>query len=314
MTTTNVRPLFKYIGGKTWMRDYLRTTVKTQLFQNPIIDTYCEPFVGGLGAFLSVYDVLINHNIKHVILNDINSKIISLYQQVSNNPARLLNDYMTLENAFSAAIPNSARARNKKTEQALLKQDLKAAEAYFKKIRAAFNTTQSKEDCAAHFLFLQSHCFNGVYRENSKGEYNTPFNWEPKTFTRNKIEEKIKGLQTVFSKFNITFESKSFELLQLNTHTLYYLDPPYINEALVENKYNKDVFSANKQLQLIKKIDGVPFIYSNHDHVLLIDEFNKHSKPFTVQRIPRKNIISASANSRKQDKTEILVSSTTNQK
>ena len=52
-----VNPPFKYIGGKTWLKDKLRAKVKHQVSKNKFT-AFCEPFCGGLGAFLNVYDIL----------------------------------------------------------------------------------------------------------------------------------------------------------------------------------------------------------------------------------------------------------------
>lgn len=51
MKQQSVSPLFKYIGGKSWLKDELNNTVNKVLKDNPNIDTYIEPFAGGLGAF-----------------------------------------------------------------------------------------------------------------------------------------------------------------------------------------------------------------------------------------------------------------------
>ena len=58
-----VNPPFKYIGGKYWLQKELSILVKKQLAKNCHIDTYCEPFCGGLGAFLNIYHILLENNI-----------------------------------------------------------------------------------------------------------------------------------------------------------------------------------------------------------------------------------------------------------
>lgn len=308
MDNNKVSPLFNYIGGKTWLKSYLIKEVES--LSNTKIDSYCEPFAGGLGAFLGVAELLLEKNIKNITLNDINKKLINLYCAVKDKPQELIATYIKIETDYKKLIPSDALLLHKTKDKIILKEKLKPAELFFQNKRKLFNKEEEQLSSASLLLFLQGHCFNGVYRENTKGEYNTPFNWESKTYTEENISKKIMNLNNLFRKFNIAFTSVSFEDIKYSHNCLYYLDPPYLNEdELVENKYNKSGFSLEKQKELINKIKNVPFIYSNHDSNILIDEFNTIGKNVKIQKIARKNIISASTESRKKDKIEILVSS-----
>ncbi len=306
MDYQKVGTIFNYIGGKTWLRDELRNAVNQVVKKNKIT-SYVEPFAGGLGAFLGIYDVLLENNIKNVILNDINKKIIHFYGIVNQNKECLLEEYMKIENEYVKTIPQKAFALKKTKDKEDLKKLLKNSEIYFKTIRDKFNGSENTIISAAYFLFLQNHCFNGVYRESSKGDYNTPFNWDTKIYEEQKIDQKLSLVKEVFSHFNIQFSSGSFESLKVNKSTLLYLDPPYINEDLIENQYNKSGFGLDKQKKLIDFIKDKKFIYSNHDHPILTEEFNKLNRKILINKISRKNIISASNESRKKDKIEILV-------
>lgn len=306
MEHKKVKTLFKYIGGKSWLKDHLRKEILLLVeTKHPI--AYVEPFAGGLGAFLNIYDILLDGGVKTVILNDINAKLINFYKVVANSPEELINGYMKIESAYAKTIPLNATSFHPVKDKLKSKESLKEAEIFFKNIRHEFNEEKDNLRSAIQLLFLQNHCFNGVYRENSMGKYNTPFNWGTKVFQENAIREKVLDVNHVFKKLNVIFSIGSFENIEYKKNTLYYLDPPYINDDVIENKYNKDSFGADKQTLLIEKISLVPFIYSNHDNELLLNEFVKIKKPFKVMRIPRKNIISASNESRKTDKIEILV-------
>lgn len=309
MKNKKVMTLFNYIGGKGWLRDQLRLSIEESLNKNKSLDTYVEPFAGGLGAFLNIYDLLKNNNIKNVILNDINKKLITFYQIVQNKPQDLVSKYLVLEKNFAKKIPQEVLVLHKTKDKDKLKVLLKEAENYYKEIRKEYNTLTDSLEIASRLLFLQNHCFNGVYRENSKGEYNTPFNWEGKIYTEQKIQDKVNTVHDIFKLFNITFSTESFLNLNYNIKTLYYLDPPYINEIeALENQYHQDSFNVEKQKLLIEKIQHSAFIYSNHDNSILLEEFTKHNIKIEVLKIARKNIISASNESRKNDKMEILIS------
>lgn len=309
MADKKTMTLFNYIGGKTWLKEHLKKEVDVILSQKKLTH-YVEPFAGGLGAFLGVYDTLLNHGVKNIILNDINAKLINFYTIVRDNPEALIKQYHNLETAFNMTIPEQSKLLHKTKDKVVLKTLLKPCEENYKQVRDNFNQQQSPELSAASLLFLQNHCFNGVYRENSKGGYNTPFNWEAKLYTEEKIREKVLSVHNLFKQFNIQFSNVSFEDINFNDYSLYYLDPPYINEVeALENQYHKDSFNVEKQKQLIKKISKSSFIYSNHDNELLLKEFQNYSLNTQIKKIARKNIISASNESRKTDKLEILVSS-----
>jgi DNA adenine methylase Dam len=308
MEHKKVKTLFKYIGGKGWLKDSLRIEV-SRLIKTNNLTTYVEPFTGGLGAFLGVYDILFEGGIKTIVLNDINAKLINFYKSVADSPQELIKEYSAIEKQFGKTIPIEAKSLHPIKDKDKLKQLLKEAESFFKTIRSKFNVEKSELKSSAQLLFLQKHCFNGVYRENSSGEYNTPFNWDAKEFPEEQIRQKVQDVNEVFKMFEVVFKIGSFENLEYKKNTLYYLDPPYINENITENKYNKDSFGVDKQKLLIEKISSVPFIYSNHENDLLIKEFSKYSQTISIKKIPRKNIISASSESRKTDKIEILVTS-----
>lgn len=303
-----IKPLFNYIGGKSWLANDLKQTTINILEKNKNIENYTEPFVGGMGAFLSIYDILLKYNIKNIFLNDINNKIINFYNNIINNPYDLINEYNLIENKFKETIPKKAFDLHKTKDKEELKKLLINANSFYINIREDFNIKNNinlKE--SIYLLFLQNHCFNGVYRENLKGQYNTPFNWEAKIFSKEIIEKKILEINGLFKKFNINFSSLSFEKLEYNNNTLYYLDPPYINEKTIENKYNKNGFDNEKQKLLINKIKTTNFIYSNHDNDMIINEFIKYNINYNIKKIPRKNIISSSNESRKNDKIEVLI-------
>lgn len=308
MKQQTVSPLFKYIGGKSWLKDELNKTVNAVLKAYPHIDTYIEPFAGGLGAFLGVADSLIKNNIKKVILNDINIKLIQFYKNVYTQSDLLIEKYMQVENAYAATVPAIFFTYDKKKDKELVKTSLIQASQFFNQIRNAFNAEQDPIMNSAYLLFLQTHCFNGIYRENSKGGYNTPYNWDARIITEEKTREKINNVLSVFNKFDIRFSTGSYASLDYSLNALYYLDPPYLNEEnILENAYHKDGFGIFEQEDLIDKVKDSCFIYSNHSSEILITMFQSKNINISVKEIARKNIISASNESRKTDKIEILL-------
>jgi DNA adenine methylase len=303
-TIKTIQPLFKYIGGKSWLREKLRKQVFEAL-KSKEISTYVEPFAGGLGSFLNIYDILLENNVKNVILSDINKILIETYYNIHHNPQKLIQEFLYIEYQFVQLVDKNWKAIQNKNE---LKLNLQEAEKFFNLIKKDFNQDKNLANIqqSARLIFLQKHSFNGIYRENSKGEYNTPFNWSG-SHMLDSIETKVNEMNKLFHQFNLEFITKSFEELDYNQDTLYYLDPPYLNEKIGENKYHKNSFDISKQLLLIQKIKDVSFIYSNHKSETLLHEFNK-IEGVNIQEIARKNIMSSNTQSRKEDKIEILIS------
>lgn len=306
MEHRKIKPILKYIGGKTWMREHLRKEVSC-ILKKQSINHYSEPFSGALGAFLGVYDILIDNNIQKVTLNDLNQHLIFLYSNLKNNKKDLLLSIQNIENEFIKTIPNETFKLHKIKDKEKIKNLLEYANIFYKEKREEFNQLNKKGTSdSALFLFLQSHCFNGIYRENKKGDYNTPFNWEAKRIDLNSIEQKIDELNYVFSCFDIEFSNKSYDQLVYNQNTLYYVDPPYINEKnLIENKYNSNIFTLKDQIKLISLLKNKNFIYSNHNNKQILDLLNEN-KNIDVKYISRKNTISSNNESRKNDKIEVL--------
>ena len=303
MTKKIVKPLFKYIGGKSWLRNELSIELNKILAFNPKLDTYVEPFAGGLGAFLGIYETLIQYNVKNVILADINLGLINLYGHIYKEKDALIENTISIERNFLNFIPDNIKNINDKIE---IKNLLRGAEQFFKEIRKDFNHHKNENTIiqSSRLIFLQKHSFNGVYRENSRGEYNTPFNWSGSSMLGT-IENRVNELFDVFNLFNIQFITDSYQKIDYSINSVYYLDPPYINEQIIENKYNKDSFDLKEQLSLIEAIKNLNFIYSNHYSEILIKEL-KNNPNIDIKKIARKNIMSSNAETRKTDKFEML--------
>lgn len=302
-----VTPVFKYVGGKSWLKAPLRQAVISSLKSNSNINRYVEMFSGGLGSFLAVYDILHAHGIKSVVLNDINPAIINFYKLIfENNFSVILSEFKVIEDKFSSSIPISAEKLNATKHKEILKELLVPANDIFKEARTRFNTIKHEYSpvTAAHLLFLQFHSFNGIYRENSKGEYNTPFNWTPLKVSTDLINVRLEAMFNVLSLFEIFFSSLSFENLELTSSDLIYADPPYLNDLSSENKYSKSGFTLSQQINLIHNISSYSSIYSNHAHPNLLPLLLDSGASLSFH--DRKNTISANTVTRSNSKIEVL--------
>jgi DNA adenine methylase len=298
---------FKWIGGKKWLEKELNNHFKIVL--NSALKTnkeiiYIEPFCGGLGAFKSILHLLIEFNVKKIILNDINTAIIYTLKALKENFNELSLEYKKMEENFSKLISVEIQQYHPTNDKLELKIKLKDAEKEFNRLKKEFNSLKDSENylmVAALFLFLMKHCFNGIYRENSKGEFNTPFNWVNKPVDIDNRLLKLKEYHELFNDLDIVFENKDvFELLKEKkdfNKIVLYLDPPYLNENNDENKYNKDVFNKEKQISLLEILKNYHyFLYSNHLLPIFEEYFSQDNHNFDI--VLRKNVISGKGENR----------------
>ena len=148
------KPFIKWAGGKSQLLSEIRRKYPSN------IERYCEPFVGG-GAVL--FDVLSNYQPKEVLINDINAELINTYHQIKTNSEPLILQLSELQQQYKE----------------LSEEDRKglffAKRERYNSLKINGNEVENLEK-AALFIFINKTCFNGLYRVNSKGLFNVPFN------------------------------------------------------------------------------------------------------------------------------------------
>lgn len=144
MSNSSIEPFVKWAGGKR----QLLPQIKERMPQS--YNSYFEPFVGG-GAV--VFELLP----AKAIINDINGSLINAYRIISEEPKALI------------------KAINK-----LDKEMWEDGKSYYYSLRERYNDKLMKSEfdveLAALFIFINKHCFNGLYRVNGKGLFNVPYN------------------------------------------------------------------------------------------------------------------------------------------
>jgi len=224
-----IKPFIKWAGGKTSLVHAIKNLVPKNLITNDL--TFVEPFVGGGAVFLNIIQSY--KNIKKIIINDKNKKLINLYITIKNKPIELINLLNDYQNKYIKI------------------KSLDDKQKYFLENRELFNS--GTNDCiteAALFIFLNKTCFNGLYRENKKGFFNVPFgkHVNPPICDKKNILAVSKILQVV-DIYDIDFS----EILNyVKKPALFYFDPPYrpISETSNFNSYTKAPFDDNEQLRL----------------------------------------------------------------
>ena len=203
--TSLASPFLKWAGGKSKLLQAIK--VKYPYCRLDSITKYAEPFVGG-GAVL--FDVLNKFDFKDVFISDINKKLIDTYIFIRDEVEDLIDRLLFLQNEYL-----SLGAIERKLY-------------YFDK-REAFNrlkgSDSSQLETAALFIFLNQTCFNGLYRVNLEGEFNTSKGSDKGLLICDEdnlraVSRKLKQVQIVHGDYRV---ASSF----IDGGTFAYFDPPY---------------------------------------------------------------------------------------
>lgn len=290
---SKAKPFIKWAGGKGQLLEQLEALLPEN-FDTWQDVTYIEPFVGG-GAML--FHLLQTHpNISHAVINDINPKLTTCYRVVRDNPLELINRLKVIESYYLEL----------KTE--------KDRKTYYLLQRDAFNGQLPDIDQTAVFIFLNRTCFNGLYRENRKGEYNVPFGRyaNPQICNAELImadSRVLQGVEILTGEFE-----KTLALAQ--GRTLFYFDPPYrpLNNTSSFNDYAKQPFNDDAQIRLKEFCDQV--VAAGHNFMLSNSDclgkdgtdrfFDDLFQEYHIERVWAKRSVNAVA-SKRGKLTEILV-------
>ena len=166
-----MKPILKWVGGKRELTPKIREMLPPGF--DPNKNMYYEPFLGG-GA------VLLDINPSRAKVSDINPELINVYRQVRDKVETVIT-YLTRIDAGH--------------------EEFSDKKAYYYLIRKYFNEHLGTDTPlqAACFIYLNKHCFNGLYRVNKKGEFNVPFNGKLTggSFDADHLREVSKQIQNV---------------------------------------------------------------------------------------------------------------------
>jgi len=253
----SAKPFLKWAGGKTQLLEEIEKNLPENLGD---INTYIEPFIGGGSVMFYIVPKL--KNVKRVIINDMNSKLINVYRNVKENYEALIAKLSELETEY-------------------YNYNKKGKEEMFYYIRDKFNEHNKIYNDkpsifyindAAYFIFLNKTCFNGLYRENAKGMYNVPWNKSMKPMICDEVN--IQMVSDFLNKYNVEFLCGDYKQIEkyVDKHTFIYFDPPYrpISNTSAFTSYTKSGFNDNSQKELselCKKLNKKQclFMLSNSD-------------------------------------------------
>lgn len=261
------KPFVKWAGGKRQILDKLKEYVPTEY------NTYYEPFVGG-GALLFELAP------KHAVINDLNQELMNTYKVLCDEEkfkkmCRVLNNYEANHSEeFYYEIRN--KDRNKNTYNKL-----------------------SDYTRAARTIYLNKACFNGLYRVNSKGEFNVPYGKKTKVNTydgNNLITVSNYLTMNDIKILNVDYKEA---LKTAKKGDFVYIDPPYDSDTAIFTNYTETGFNKDSQRELafvFKELSdkGVFVMLSNYNTTLIQDLY----KGYHIHLIEAKRNINANAKKR----------------
>lgn len=274
MQNTNLLPFVKWAGGKRQLLDRIKERLPLKY------NNYFEPFVGG-GA------VLFGLKPEKAIINDINASLINAYKVIAHNTQDFLEYINTLDNGM-----------------------WEDGKAYYYTLRERYNDKIMQEEydveMAALFVFINKHCFNGLYRVNGKGLFNVPYN----NSRRSSIDLNLIVNLSGYLK-NIQIMQGDFENVCQNAarHDFVFFDSPYapLNPTSFES-YTKEGFDMESHKRLSKLFDkltdrGCYCMLTNHNTEFINELYGK--KGYRMEVTSVKRMINSDASNRKGE--EIII-------
>lgn len=294
--TKQAKPFLKWAGGKSQLLSQFENLFPAELKQGKI-ERYVEPFIGGGAVF---FEIVQKYKISSAFLYDINSELILVYKVVQKDPERLIEQLKNISQKYKAL-----RESRRKT--------------FYYELREKYNLQRLQIDYqrysvdwisrAAILIFLNRTCFNGLFRLNSRGEFNVPHG----RYKNPRIldEENLMAVSRLLQIAEI--QSGDFEVCEgaVTSNTFIYFDPPYrpISKTANFTSYSKSDFNDPQQIRLA---NFFRYLHTNYDVRLMLsnsdpknenpsdDFFEDLYKGFNIHRVSANRMINSNPDKRGQ--------------
>ena len=267
MSNSSVAPFVKWAGGKRQLIPQIRERMPEKY------NDYYEPFVGG-GAV--IFDLLP----ANALINDINKALINTYRTICNEPDAFLIEVNRLDNDM-----------------------WEDGKKYYYSIREHYNDKLMRSEydveLATLFVFINKHCFNGLYRVNGKGLFNVPYN----NSRRVSVDEDVIIATSEYLR-GVTIIDGDFEQACKNAKKgdFVFIDSPYapLNPTSFES-YTKEGFDIESHKRLAKLYDeltarGCYCMLTNHNTELINELYG--NKDYKIDVVSVKRMINSDASNR----------------
>lgn len=261
-------PFLKWAGGKTQLLDRLRERLPSEF------NRYYEPFIGGGALFLDIHP-------NNAVINDVNMQLLNIYIRLKEDATNIVE----LVNYFD---------------------QVECDKEYYLQMRDRYNKKiinhELDFECAAMMIWLNKHCFNGLYRVNSKGLFNVPYN--NKKSGKSIKEENLLAIGEYLKNSDVQILHGDFEdaCRDAQEGDFVYFDSPYVPVSDTANftDYTKDGFTKEDHIrlaELFKKLtnNGVKVMLSNND----VEFVHELYSGFNIESIDVRRAINSNAAKRK---------------
>ncbi|MFZ3071262.1 MAG: DNA adenine methylase [Anaerolineaceae bacterium] len=229
-----VAPVLKWVGGKRQLLDSLTPLLPKK------ITTYCEPFVGGGALFFQLQPAT-------AFVNDINAELIGVYRVIKDDVESLITALQAFKNEADSFYAVRDWDRDKDKYASL-----------------------TEIEKAARVLYLNKTCYNGLFRVNNAGEFNSPFGNYRNPNIVNAPTLRAVSLYLNLATVHLTSVDYAEVLKALPKEAFVYLDPPYdpVSDTSSFTGYSKGGFTRDDQIRLRVCCDkltsrGLKFMLSN---------------------------------------------------
>lgn len=238
-----MKPVIKWVGGKTQLLKELKEIISPALKEDSY---YYEPFCGGAALALDL-----EH--KNTILNDLNSELINMYRVIKHKPEELIAELKCFQNSHNAEFYYHIRNLDRTDALSKMSDVVKAART----------------------IYLNKTCFNGLYRVNSKGQFNSPIGRTSSGKTPDIVQEDLIREMSKFLK-TVQFHNGDYResLVHAKNGDVVFFDPPYDQDESISSEgfvgYQKEGWTR-KDLEELKtvcdelSIKGVKVVLTNND-------------------------------------------------
>lgn len=271
-SNTKTKPFLKWVGGKGQLLFEITQRLP------PSFDVYYEPFVGGGAVFFHLVDRLTKAH-----LSDTNAELMNTYEVVQKHLVNLMVQLSIHKNV----------------------------EYYYYQLRNADRTPEYEFWCdverAGRFIYLNKTCFNGLYRVNAKGHFNSPFGKydNPKILDEDTLRECSRVLNSIPVTLSCSPYQQTLSSIEKESDpkkVFVYLDPPYIplNKTSSFVSYSKDGFSLKDHEQLLDYCNiltqmGVKWMQSNSSTPEVFSLY----KNYNIHSVAAKRQVASHSSSRK---------------
>lgn len=262
-----IGPFVKWAGGKKQLLDRLEARMPATY------ERYFEPFIGGGALLLDVRP-------ERAIFNDTNEQLLNVYRQLKLDAEAVIR-----------------AANNLDADPCDVDRYVAVREKYNSKIKAR----ELDAECAALMIWINKHCFNGLYRVNSKGLFNVPYN--NKTGGISIDPANLRNIGLYLRSNDVEIRQGDFEsaCADVAPGDFVYFDSPYvpISETANFTDYTKDGFSLEDHRRLAAlyrrlAAQGTKVMLSNHN-VPLVHELYRG---FTIEEVDVRRAINRDASKR----------------